>query len=229
MRRWGAVMTLFYALILLVLLVPAGLLLVGDISSGAGFQQALKEAYAFGGTWFSVGILVCAQALLLFLRVDTSFRRLKARAHVIVSAVTAAFFLGLLTVAAVLSALVGFKGEKGLDLVDRLPAGAASLLVAWALLWVVWGITFYLLSRDSGDPITCAVSWMLRGSVLELLIAVPAHVMVRRRHDCSAPVVTSFGITSGIAIMLLAFGPSVLLLYKRRMEGYSARAATEKS
>jgi hypothetical protein len=225
MRRWGAVITLFYALVLVVLLVPAGLLLVGDISSGAGFQQALKEAYAFGGTWVSMGLLVCAQALLLFLRVDTSFRRLKARAHILVSAATTAFFLGLLTVAGIFSAWVGLKGEKGLNLVDRLPAGAASLLIAWAALWLVWAIAFYLFSRDSGDPVTRAVSWLLRGSVLELLIAVPAHVMVRRRHDCSAPVVTSFGITTGVAIMLMSFGPSVLLLYKKRLDGYSARAA----
>jgi hypothetical protein len=45
-------------------------------------------------------------------------------------------------------------------------------------------------------------------------------VWVRRRQDCSAPLATSFGITTGIAVMLLSFGPSVLLLYKKRMEKY---------
>lgn len=225
MRRWGAVITLFYALVIVALMIPADVLLVGDFSSAGGFQQALKEASALGGTWIFVGIFVGAQALLLFLRVDTSFRRLRPRAHVMVSAATAALFLGLLTLAAGFSALLALKGEKGLDLIDRLPAGATSVLIAWALLWLVWGIAFFRFSRDSSDPVTRAVSWLLRGSVLELLIAVPAHVIVRRRHDCSAPVVTSFGITSGIAIMLLAFGPSVLLLYKKRVEAYSARAA----
>jgi hypothetical protein len=75
---------------------------------------------------------------------------------------------------------------------------------------------------------TRALAWMFRGSVLELLIAVPAHVIMRRRHDCSAPVVNRFGIASGIAIMLLSFGPSVLLLFKKRMEGHPQKSPEEK-
>jgi hypothetical protein len=32
-------------------------------------------------------------------------------------------------------------------------------------------------------------------------------VVARQREDCSAPFATGFGIATGIAIMLLAFGP----------------------
>ena len=82
------------------------------------------------------------------------------------------------------------------------------------------------MTGNSTDPVTRAVSWLFRGSILELLVAVPSHVIVRRRHDCCAPMVTGFGITSGIAIMLISFGPSVLLLFKKRMEGYE-RSSTQ--
>jgi len=51
---------------------------------------------------------------------------------------------------------------------------------------------------------------------------VSAQVIVRRRHDCSAPAATSFGITAGVAIMLISFGPSVLPLYRKPMERHSA-------
>ena len=63
----------------------------------------------------------------------------------------------------------------------------------------------------------------MRGSVLELLIAVPSHVIVRRRNDCCAPIVTGYGIAAGIAIMLLSFGPIMLLLYKKRIESHAVR------
>ena len=228
MRKWGIVITLFYALIIATLLIPGAVFLVATYSGGDGFYNQLKQDYAAWGTWIPVVILVGSQALLLFLRVDTSFKKLRPRAHIAVSSVIAAFFLAVLTFAGLTSLRVAFKGDD-LGFLDRISSEAA---LAWvlgtcAVLWLLWGAVFYRVSRASGDPITRAVSWLLRGSVLELLIAVPAHVIVRR-HDCSAPLATSFGITSGIAIMLLSFGPSVLLLYKRRMEAYSARAAAGK-
>jgi len=225
MRKWGSIITLFYGLILVVLLLPAFVLLLGDFSGWTGFYEHVKEGYAGWGTWITIGVLVCSEALLLFLRVDTSFKRLRRRAHILVSSIFTAFFLALLTFAGAYSLAVAPKGDTGIDLLNRFLQGGGAIAGACLVFWWFWGILFYLFSRNSGDVVTRAVSWMLRGSVLELLIAVPAHVLVRRRHECSAPILTSFGITTGIAIMLMSFGPSVLLLYKKRMEQYSKRAS----
>jgi hypothetical protein len=52
--------------------------------------------------------------------------------------------------------------------------------------------------------------------VLELLVAVPTHIVVRRRSDCCAGFATGLGICIGVVIMFVAFGPSILLLYYRR-------------
>lgn len=98
-----------------------------------------------------------------------------------------------------------------------------TVLGIWIGLWVIWGGVFYQCYRDSSNMVSRVVTWLLRGSVLELLIAVPAHVIVRQREDCSAPVVTGFGIVTGIAIMLLCFGPGVLALYKKRLDAYKTR------
>jgi hypothetical protein len=92
--------------------------------------------------------------------------------------------------------------------------------------WLFWGIVFYFFLRNSSAVVNQIVSWLLRGSILELLVAVPCHVIVRRRHDCLAPIVTSFGIVTGIAIMLLSFGSSVLFLYKKRLDAYAVRSFT---
>ena len=99
----------------------------------------------------------------------------------------------------------------------------------WAGLWLVWGIVFYRYTRGSPDAVTRAVSWLLKGSVLDLLVAAPRHIMLRHRDECSAPAVTSFGITTGIAVTLLSFGPSVLLLYKKRLDAHSSAKHGEAS
>jgi hypothetical protein len=168
-------------------------------------------------------IVIGGQALLLFLSVDTSFHRLRPRAHILVSCVIAGTLWALLSGAAVFSLGFGIYGDRfGGKFLDEYA------LACWGGLWAVWLVVFYAYFRNSSATITRVTSWLLKGSVLELLIAVPAHVAARRRHDCSAPAVTSFGIASGIAIMLLCFGPSVLLLYKKRMNEYAQKTLAAK-
>jgi hypothetical protein len=220
MRKWGLVVTLFYGVLVLVFLVPAYMLLASSSTPGAAY---LKEAYTSVFPWMFAGIVMLGEVLLLWLSVDTTQRRLKPRTHILVSALTTGLLLAVLTLAIIFAVGFAVRGDHFFDVLPE-SASLAAMLSAFVIPWLVWGILFYRLCRNSTDPVTRAMAWLLRGSVLELLIAVPAHVIIRRRHDCSAPVVNSFGITTGLAIMLLSFGPSVLLLYKKRMEGYATKS-----
>jgi hypothetical protein len=87
-------------------------------------------------------------------------------------------------------------------------------------LWLLWGLIFYRYKAGMPDKIEKMTRWLIKGSILELLIVVPCHVIVRQRGDCCAPGITAFGIATGIAVMLLAFGPSVLFLYQKRLGEY---------
>ncbi|MGB6431682.1 MAG: hypothetical protein WBF06_13935 [Candidatus Acidiferrales bacterium] len=224
MRKWGIVITVVYALIVLGLLTPGAIWVMGgDNATWSLLRTNLELVYASWLFWLPVGMVVCGEAALLFLRVDTSWRRLRPRAHIAISGTVAAGLTALLTAAAIWC--VGFV-VRGDDFANSFVIASAREIVCFvAALWALWGIFFYVYLRGSSDAVTRVISWLLRGSVLELLIAVPSHIIVRRKDDCSAPVATSFGIATGIAIMLLAFGPSVLLLYKKRIDGYSRRGA----
>jgi hypothetical protein len=57
---------------------------------------------------------------------------------------------------------------------------------------------------------------LLKGSVLELLIAVPTHVVARSRDYCCAGYSTFIGITLGLAVLLLSYGPGVFFLFVER-------------
>ena len=220
MRNWGIVVTAFYALALMGLLVPGGLLLATwpDIPDLLDFYGSSLTIWL---TWVWIVILVGGQALLLFLSVDTSRKKLKPRQHVLVSISTAALLFALLALCGIWTLVAGFIGD---DLFKKLLIDSELKVLAWLLaLWLLWGLAFYLYARGTPERAARVLGWLFRGSVLELLIAVPAHVIVRQREDCSAPAVTSFGIVTGLAVMLLSFGPSILFLYKKRLERYRQR------
>jgi hypothetical protein len=97
--------------------------------------------------------------------------------------------------------------------------GVLWMVVAAAVaVWIAWSVVFGLLARQ-GDPTSVGMKLhriLIAGSVLELLVAVPAHIVVRRRSDCCAGILTGTGICVGIVIALVSFGPTVLLLYHKR-------------
>lgn len=222
MRKWGIVISVFYVLIVLGFIVPGAVFLYGDKnSSWQDFFEGIGEAYSNWLFWIPAGAVLASQALLLFLSVDTSQKRLKPRAHILVSCSVAAILTALLTSAVIWSLGFAIRGDK---FWSSFLYKEENVVAFWGALWLLWGILFYLYFRNSTAVVTRLIPWLLKGSVLELLIAVPCHVIVRRRHDCSAPLATGFGIAAGIAIMLLSFGPSVLLLYKKRLDAYSNKA-----
>jgi len=218
-RKWGLVVTLFYVAAVVLLLLPLGVALIEDWSNVAQLHRRVMEIYEYWVTWVWAGILVLGQILLVALSVDTSDRRLKPRTRIVFSIAAAGLLLALLTFAAVSSVAVAIRGDSADNWGWALFAGG--LIVPW----VLWSMAFYRYSKDTDDVVTVGVKWLLRGSVLELLIAVPAHIIVRRRNDCCAPAVTGFGIATGIAIMLLSFGPSVIFLFKKRMDRLKAKGA----
>jgi len=92
------------------------------------------------------------------------------------------------------------------------------ILFGAVLVWAAWAVIFGLVAfngRERGVGLWLH-RWLIAGSALELLVAVPTHIIVRRRHDCCGGIATGLGICLGVVVMFISFGPSVLLLYYRR-------------
>jgi hypothetical protein len=223
MRKWGIVITGFYAVILLLLIVPGAVFWGDSYSKWSDLIDGVKKTYQEWIIWILAVAVIVSQALLLFLSVDTSHKKLKPRTHILISCVVAGILTALLTSAAVWALGFAAGGDK---FWDRFFAGDANVLLFWGALWLAWAVIFYLYFRNASTVVNRVISWLLKGSVLELLIVVPCHIIVRRRHDCSAPAATSFGIATGLAVMLLSFGPSVLFLYKKRLDEYETKKSS---
>jgi hypothetical protein len=168
--------------------------------------------------WISVGLLIASQAALLFISVDRSRNRLKPRRSLGTAVVATSFTVALLCLGILSNIAVILLGDEGFN-------WGWFWLPLPAVLWIGWGIVFFLYRERLSASLTRAVGWLLNGSVLQLLVAVPAHIVARERDDCCAPVISAFGIATGIALMLVAFGPSVLFLYQDRLRWHERRTA----
>jgi len=129
--------------------------------------------------------------------------------------------LGSATIAALLFA--GFSIASYEFLEGNIPNEAHEvlgrvLLYSIPVVWVGWLVIFAQMA-SSVDRLSLSsrmYKWLLAGSVLELLVAIAMHMVVRRRAECCAGIGTGIGIGVGLTVMLIALGPAVFFLFYRR-------------
>jgi len=223
LRLWAFVTLLLYAAAIAGIFVP----LSASVLSPEEPEETAKEAInAFAEWWFwtFVGFMVTAQLLLLLVPVRAAWDyEIKPR-RLIVPVATACALLAILLGGVIASVLAAIWGD---DIPVAVLIGGAAVMIAS---WLLWWLIFRRYTRRSPDEaMNSLASVLVRGSIVELLVAVSCHIWVRQRGDCSAPGITFAAICAGFAIMLCAFGPGVFCLLvarARRMKSKSKTAAT---
>lgn len=205
MKRWALLTILLYFLSISVLVVPL-FLAVPEMG-----PELLPGFYI----WF-VPILVLVEGILLLVPIAIVRERPVRKRRIVLSSVIAAIPMAFLALGIFGFIALMVCGEEAIgDYLYNWPS-----LIIPAIAWPVWGILFYR-SYSSEEPnsfVSSITRWLLRGSILELLIAVPSHIISRHRDECCAPPFTLIGIATGLSIALMSFGPGLFFLFARRIQ-----------
>ncbi len=112
-------------------------------------------------------------------------------------------------VAGLFSALIELANLDGNDWFTYVFLGVIGLS------WIGWSIVFFIWQRrkERYKVIRNLISSLLAGSLIELMVSIPSHIIVSRRPGCMMGVDTAIAITCGVGVMLWAFGPGIILLF----------------
>lgn len=212
-NRWALAVVGIYAAILFVMIVPLVILAFLQVPGSPGdFARGLIAIYGNAPFWIWFDIMVVGQAALLVLPVAKAEGRPVRRSTVLKPLAAAGLMAGLLVFTAIVS-IHEFLTRKPLE---EWPLWTG--LIAGLAVWVGWTIVFYLASRryPSHTIMASQCRLLLRGSVLELLIAVPTHIVARSRDYCCAGFMTFLGLVFGLSVMLFSFGPGLFFLFLAR-------------
>ena len=94
-----------------------------------------------------------------------------------------------------------------------------------AVTWLAWGVVFLYIfaGAEKYKVARNLVSILLSGSLLNLLVTVPSHIVVSRRPGCFVGIDTLIALVAGVCVMLWSFGPAILLLFLREYRNEEIR------
>jgi len=164
------------------------------------------------GYWAALVVFVAAQAVMLIVPVELSLGRPTSQRSVLWPILASGLMIGVLCAGIVVSLNEFFRKAN---------ADSTSVAVPFGVLlglWAVWTIIFARTSRGTAamDVVTQQCRYLIKGSILELLVAVPTHIVARARDYCCAGFWTFVGIAFGVSVMLFSFGPGVFFLFAAR-------------
>jgi hypothetical protein len=208
MKRWAVLVVVLYFLILVALTAP---LVFVAFYPGVTRHDAFM-LYSEWTYWAGLGVILLAQAVMLIVPVDLAMGRPVAQRPVLWTILASGLMVGLLGFGVAIS-VDEFVMKGNAD-----PFHPPLPWVVLVLFWAVWTVVFYRSGRgaDARDVVTRQCRYLLKGSILELLVAVPTHIVARARDYCCAGILTFFGIAFGVAVMLFSFGPGVFFLFAAR-------------
>lgn len=203
MKRWALLTVGLYAALILLM----STLVTYWLQPGAD----ASEWWSFNAAFLTV--LVLAQLVLLLVPVDLSRERPVPRRKILASAIVGGLLMGLLVGLFLFGVGIMIWKEEEVYSFGWL------WLVLTGASWLVWGVWFYKSCR-AGDPnvqISTISRWLLSGSILEMIVAIPSHIISRNRNDCCAPFATLVGIMMGLSVAVMSFGPGVFFLFAKRI------------
>lgn len=228
MKRLALLVLAAYAALALLLAGPWVLACFADARDLADYLALRGDPgeffgiYREGFTWIVLGVFLLCQAALLVTPVRLEAGRPVGRRSVWWVIIVTGLLAGVLAAGLAWSLIEAFRIEG--------PDGSHEWLTAALGLcsWLLWAAVFGRLS--AGDEPRAAVlrlcRRLLQGGALAFLVAVPCHIVARHRNMCCAGFLTFIGLTCGLAVMLLAFGPGVYFLFAERLRRLRPRPRT---
>lgn len=214
MKYPALVTLLLYALILLVFIGPFWLL---AFVPRYGFGELYDVYFSKDGwsTWIWFSVMVLCEAGLLFVHVRKDQGRPITRRTLLAPIIASGLMAGILFIGVFFSVFGLFENTK----LNNSYVGYAGL-GAGGLLWIIWSYIFYRSGRtvEPAPLISSILKKLIKGSILELVIAVPTHIYVRSKDYCCAPILTFASLVAGISVMLFAFGPGIYFLFRDRIK-----------